>query len=96
MPSLVTLIYCIQQLKIGLHIVVRVAEHACHGASKRVFKPPTYRLQIFFCERSIFTILLPQGDQTIAGQLEKHVLKPMLAIVTTYMETRLKGDARFG
>ena len=33
--------------------------------------------------------LLPHGDQTIAGQLEKHVLKPMLAILTTYMETRL-------
>ena len=27
---------------------------------------------------------------SIAGQLEKHVLKPMLAIPTTYMETRLK------
>ena len=25
--------------------------------------------------------LLPHGDQTIAGQLEKHVLKPMLAIL---------------
>ena len=34
--------------------------------------------------------LLPQGDQAIAVQLEKHVIKPMLAILTTYMETRLK------
>ena len=28
-------------------------------------------------------------SQTIARQLEKHVLKPMLAILATYMETRL-------
>ena len=33
--------------------------------------------------------VLPHGDQAIAGELEKHVLRPMLAILTTYMETRL-------
>ena len=38
-------------------------------------------------------LLLPHGDQTIAGQLEEHVLKPMLAILTTYMETRLDGKS---
>ena len=27
------------------------------------------------------------GDQTIAGQLEKHVLKPRFAILTTYMDS---------
>ena len=33
--------------------------------------------------------LITHGDQTIAAQLEKHVLKPMFAILTTYMETKL-------
>ena len=32
------------------------------------------------CDRSI--TLLPNGEQTIAGQLEKHVFKHMLAILT--------------
>ena len=35
--------------------------------------------------------LLPYGDQAIAGKLKKHVLKPILVILTTYMETRLKS-----
>ena len=34
-------------LKPGLYIVVRVAEHACDDASKRILKLSTYRLQIF-------------------------------------------------
>ena len=80
-----------QTLKLGLHIVVRVAEHACDDASKRVSKPSTYRLQIFLVRDQYLRSLLPHGDKTIAGQLEKHVLKPMLAILTTYMETRLKA-----
>ena len=76
-------------LKPGLHIVVRVAEHACDDASKRIFKPSTYRLQIFLVREQFLQSLLSHGDQTIAGQLEKHVPKPMLEILTTYMETRL-------
>ena len=35
------------EMKPGLHIVVRVAEHACDDASKRILKPSTCRLQIF-------------------------------------------------
>ena len=35
-------------LKPGLHMVVRIAEHACDDASKRILKLSTYRLQIFF------------------------------------------------
>ena len=35
-----------RSLKPGLHIAVRVAEHACDDASKRMLKPSTYRLQI--------------------------------------------------
>ena len=76
-------------LKPGLHIVIRVTEHACDDASKRILKPSTYRLQIFLVRDQYLRSLLPHGNQTIAGQLEKHVLKPMLAILTTYMETRL-------
>ena len=34
-------------LKPGLHIVVKVAEHACDDASKRILKPSTDRLKIF-------------------------------------------------
>ena len=73
----------------GLHIVVRVAEHAFDDASKRILKPSIYRLQIFLVRDKYLRSLLPHGDQAIAGQPEKHVLKPMLAIFTTYMETRL-------
>ena len=83
-------------LKPGLHIVVRVAEHACDDASKRIFRPSTHRLQIFLVRDQYLRSLLPLGDQTIAGQLEKHVLKPMLAILTTHMETRLNCILSFG
>ena len=75
--------------KPGFHIVVRVVERACDDASKRILKPSTYRLQIFLVRDQYLRSLLPHGDQDIAGQFEKHVLKPMLAILTTYMETRL-------
>ena len=34
-------------LNSGLHIVVRVAEHACDNALKRILKLSTYPLQIF-------------------------------------------------
>ena len=52
--------------------------------------PSTYRLQTFLARDQYLRSLLPHGDQDIAGQIEKHVLKTMLAILTTYMETRLK------
>ena len=78
-------------LKPGLHIVVRVAEHACDDSSKRILKLSTYRLQIFLMTDQYLRSLLPHGDQAIAEQLEKHVLKPMLAILTTFIETRLKA-----
>ena len=80
----------IQYLKPGLYIVVRAAEHACDDTSKRILKLSTYRLQIFLGKDQYLSSLQQYGDQAIAGQLEKHVLKPMLAILTAYMETRLK------
>ena len=52
--------------------------------------PSTYRLQIFLARDQYLQSLLPHGDQAIAGHIEKHVLKPMLASLTTCMETRLK------
>ena len=59
-------------------------------ASKRILKPSLYRLQVFLVRDQYLRSLLPHGYQTIAGLLEKHVLKPMLAILyTTYMETGL-------
>ena len=78
-------------VKLGLYIVVRVAEHACDDASKRILKLSTYRLQIFLGKDPYLSSLQQYGDQVIARQLEKHVLKPMLAILTTYMETTLKS-----
>ena len=46
-------------------------------------------MQIYFVRDKYLRSLLLHGEQAIAGQLEKHVLKPMLAILTIYMETRL-------
>ena len=77
------------RLKPGLHIVVRVPERACDDASKKTLKPSACQLQIFLERDKYLRSLLPHGDQAIAGQLEKHVLKPMLTILTTCMETRL-------
>ena len=79
------------RIKSGLHIVVRLVEHACDDASKRILKPSTCRLQIFLVRDQYLRSLLPHGDQATAGQLEKHVLKYMLATLTTYTEIRLKG-----
>ena len=66
-------------------MVVWVAEHACNDASKRILKLTTYRLQIFLGKDQYLSSLQQYGDQAIAGQLEKHVLKPMLAILTNYI-----------
>ena len=55
------------QLKPGLHIVVRVAEHGCDDVLKRILKPSTYRLQIFLVRDQYLRSLLPHGDQAIAG-----------------------------
>ena len=67
-----------RSVKPGLHIVVRVAEHTCDDASKRILKPSTNRLQIFLVRDQHLRSLLPHVDQIIAGQLGKDVLRPML------------------
>ena len=53
----------------GLHIVVRIAEHACDDASKRILKLSTHRLQIFLVRAQYLRSLLPHRDQAIAAQL---------------------------
>ena len=60
----------IPSIKPDLHIVVRVAEHSCDDASKRILKPSTYRLQIFLVRDQCLRSLLPHGDQAIAGRLK--------------------------
>ena len=86
--------------RIHVHIqlsecTIRVAEHVCDDASKRILKPSTYRLQIFLVRDKYLRSSLPQREQATAGQLEKHVLKPMVAILTTYMETRLNTFSEY-
>ena len=71
----------------GLHIVVRVAEHACDDASKRILKPSTHRLKIFLVKYQNLGPLEKFRDQTISVQLKIHVREYVLAILTTYMET---------
>ena len=68
--------------KPGLHIVVRIAEHACDDASKRILKPSTYRLKIFLVRDQYLPSLPENGDQATAGQFEKHVRKPLLATIS--------------
>ena len=80
----------VQNLKPGLHIVVSVGEHACDYASKRILKLPKYRLKIFLFEISKPIPLQRFRVQTISVQLNIHVRDHVLAILTTYMETRLK------
>ena len=50
------LMHCFQWHRLSLvsiYIVVRVAEHACDDASKRILKPSTYRLQIFLVIKAV-------------------------------------------
>ena len=56
----------IATVKPDLNFVVRVAEHACDDASKRILKPSMYRLQIFLVKDQHLGSLLPHEDKTIA------------------------------
>ena len=65
---------CLQWcLKPGLHIVGRIAEHACDDASERILKLPTYRLNIFLVKYQNLWPLQRFIDQTITVQLKIHV-----------------------
>ena len=75
--------------KVWSPIVIRIAEHACDDASKRIFS--AHWLQKFLVrDQCLWSLHTNQAtDQATAGKLKKHVVKLMLAILTTYMETRL-------
>ena len=62
--------------------------YSCKG--RRTCLRRCFKEDLFLVRDQTLRSSLQYGDQTIAGQLEKHVLKPMLAILKTYMETRLK------
>ena len=49
-----------------------------------------YRLQIFLVKYEYLQSSLLREDQIIRGKLKIPVCKHVLAIVTTYMKTRLK------
>ena len=80
----------------GLHIVVTVAEHACDQVLKRVLKPSTHRLQIFLVKYEYLRSLQLCEEQSTGGKFKKRVCKHVLAILTTYMETRLYTSATIG
>ena len=48
---------CFNCFKPGLHIVVRIVEHACDDASKRIFKVLNILIANIFHEISILTII---------------------------------------
>ena len=51
-------------------MVVTVAEHACDHVLKRVLKPSTHRLQIFFVKYEYLRSLQLCEDQDIGGKLK--------------------------
>ena len=78
-------------LKPGLHIVVTIAEHACDHVQRGVYKLLIYRSQTFLLKYKHLRSLELCEDQGITGKLEKRVRNLLLAILTTYIETRLKS-----
>ena len=77
------------RLKPGLHMVVTIAEHACDHVLKRVLKLFIYCSQTFLVKYKHLQLC---EDKGILGKLsQKSVRNLVLAILTTYMETRLKS-----
>ena len=72
-----------------LRIVVAIAQYACDRALKRALKLSTYRLQIFLVRYEYLQSLQLCEDQGMLWKLKKPVHKHVLAILVTYMETRL-------
>ena len=76
--------------KSGLHNVVTIAEYAFDEyAPKRILRLSIHRLQIFLVKYEYLRSLQLCKDQGIRENLEKRVYNHVLAILTTYMETRL-------
>ena len=76
-------------LKPGVLIVVTIAAYACNNASKRILKLSVHQFQIFFVRDQYLTSLHLYGYQAIWERINKHVRKHVLAIFTTYTDTRL-------
>ena len=79
-------------VKPGLHIVVKIAEHACEHALKKISNLSTYQLQIFPAKYEYLRSLHLCKDQGIHETLKKRTRKHMLVVLTTYMEARFKTN----
>ena len=78
-------------LKPGLHIVVTIAEYASDDApiyAKRILTLSTHRLQIFLEKNEYLRSLQLCEDQVPREKPKKRVCNHVLAILTTFMETR--------
>ena len=80
-------------LKLCLHIVVTIAEHVSDDAPKRVLRLSIHRdrLQIFLVKHEYLRPSQLCEDQGTLEKLKKRVCNHVLAILTTYMVTRLKA-----
>ena len=83
------LVCSLSRLKPGLHLVVTIAEQAYGHLLKRVLKLLIYRSQTFLVKYKHMRSLQLCEDQGIPEKLKKRVGNLVLAILTTYMETRL-------
>ena len=77
------------RLKPGLHFVVTMAEPASDDAPRRILRLSTHQLQVFLVKYEYLRSLQLCKDQGILEKLKKRVCNHVLAILTTYMETRL-------
>ena len=84
----------LSRLKPGLHVVVTIAEHACDHVLNGVLKLLIYRSEAFLVKYKHLRSLQLCEDQGILGKLKKCVRNLVLAILTTYMETRLKSCSK--
>ena len=75
-------------VKLGLQVVT-IAEHACDHVLNRFLKLSACQFQILLVKYEYLRSIQLCEDQGILGKLKKRVLQHVLAIVTTYMETRL-------
>ena len=80
-----------QSLNPGLDMVVTIAEHASYVAPKRILRLSVHRLQIFLVTYECLQSLQQCEDQGIREKFKKRVCNHMIAILTTYMETRYKA-----
>ena len=80
----------VRMLNPGLHIVVRIAEDACDDASEEDFKAVRISIEKVSSEISKLRSFQRQGEQAVSAHLKIHVPNHVLAILSTYMETRLK------